>query len=47
MSAAVETSSISPEVNAAIIGAAALIFVAILGAALSRYYDRRQQVEQG
>ena len=39
-----ETASISPEVSAAIISAAALVLVAVIGAALSRYFDRRQQI---
>jgi hypothetical protein len=41
-----ETASICPEVSAAIISAAALVLVAVIGAALSRYFDRRQQIEQ-
>ena len=45
-SKASETASISPEVSAAIISAAALVLVAVIGTALSRYFDRRQQIEQ-
>jgi hypothetical protein len=44
-SKASETASISPEVSAAIISAAALVLVAVIGAALSRYFDRRQRIE--
>jgi hypothetical protein len=45
-SKASQSSAIAPEVIAAIISAAALVLVAVAGAALSRYFDRRQQVEQ-
>jgi len=45
-SKAAETASFTPEVIAAIISASALVLVAVIGAALSRYFDRRQQIEQ-
>ena len=41
-----EAATFSPEVIAAIISASALVLVAVVGAALSRYLDRRQQIEQ-
>lgn len=41
-----EGAAFAPEVTAAIISAAALVLVAVAGAALSRYFDRRQQIEQ-
>lgn len=41
-----ENISTAPEVSAAIISAAALVIVAVTGSALSKYVDRRQQIEQ-